>query len=366
MEPQLPQDPAPPAVPDLTVAPAAPAYKDRSTGLSIYGIVEIILGALAALMVPFMLLGAVFSRKMAGGPLPAGSYVNGICTYAFVAALLITLGIGSIRARRWAWALNLILSWFWLIVGVIATVAMTIFMPAIFAASFRQAAARTPDAPVMPTGVIAVILTFIIVFLSIFFVILPIAFLLFYRRKDVEETCKQRDPVDRWTDRCPLPVLAVSLLFGTGAAYYLLLAVTTPLMPFFGRYLTGLAGTAALLAVAGIDVFLAYALYRLRLAGWWLAVSALALRMISSTLTFRGAGLLQAYSKMGWSETQLQMMSANPVLRDSSVVLWWSVASMVLFLGYMLWIKRYFSGPAAPGAAEPEMPYLPSSGGTVL
>jgi len=366
VEPQLPQDPAPPFVPNLAAVPEVSAYKDRSTGLTIYGIVEIILGGLSALLIPFMLLGAVFSRKIAGGGMPAGSYVSGICSYSFAAALLITLGVGSIRARRWAWALNLILSWVWLIAGVIATIGITVFMPGIFAASFRQAASQSPDAPPVPTGVLAVVLTFMIVLMSVFLVLLPIAFLLFYRRKDVEETCKRRDPVERWTDRSPLPVLAVSVLFGCGAVYYLLLAVTTPLVPFFGRYLTGLPGSAALVVIAAVDLFLSISLYRLRLAAWWIAVGMVVLRMISAILTFRRADLLQAYSKMGWSQTQLQQMSTNPGFRSGTVFLWWSVAFIALFLGYLVWIKRYFRGPAAPGALEPETPYSPPSAGPAL
>lgn len=363
---ELPQDPAPPAVTNSAGVPEFTSYKDRSTGLTIYGIVEIILGALAALMIPMMLLGAVFSRKIAGGGMPAGSYVSGICTYAFAAALLVTLGIGSIRAQRWAWALNLILSWIWLIVGVVATVAMSVFMPTIFAASFRQSAVQTPNAPPMPTGVLAVVLTIVIVFFSIFFVLLPIAFLIFFRRKDVEETCKRRDPVERWTDLCPLPVLAISLMLGFSAVYYLLMAVTTPFIPFFGKYLTGLAAAAALVAMSGIDAFLAISLYRLRLAGWWIAVCVLSLKMISAVITFGRADLLQAYSKMGWSEKQLQQMSTNPAFRSGTIMLWWSVVFMVLFFGYMIWIKRYFRDPASPSAMEPEGPYLPSSGGAAV
>ncbi|MGA9980528.1 MAG: hypothetical protein WBQ08_18050 [Candidatus Sulfotelmatobacter sp.] len=348
MEPQLPSGPAPPVAheaaivsPELASSPEL-VYKDRSTGLTIYGIVEILLGALAALMIPFMLLSAVVSRRIPGGAMPAGTYVSGICSYSFLAAALVILGIGSIQARRWACALNLILSWIWLITGVVATVAMTVFMPSVFAASFRQAAAQNPDAPSLPTGVAAVVLTIIIVFASIFLVVLPIAFLLFFHRKDVAETCRRRDLVVRWTDRCPLPVLAVSLLFGCGAVYYLLTAVTTPVMPFFGTYLGGPAAVAALAIVAGIDGFLAISLYRLRPAGWWIAVGVLGLRLISATLTFRHADLLQLYAKMGWNETQLQHMSANPALR-SGMMLWWTLAFMVLFLGYLIWIKRYFA-----------------------
>jgi uncharacterized membrane protein len=368
VESQLPPDPTPPVAPDATLisaapADAAPAYTDRSTGLIIYGIVQILLAALAALMIPFMLLSAVLSRKMPGGAMPAGTYVSGICSYSFAAAALAMLGIGSIQARRWAWALNLILSWIWLIIGVVATVAMTVFMPSIFASTFRQAAAQTPNAPPMPTGVAAVILTVVIVFFSIFLVVVPIAFLLFFKRKDVEETCRRRDPIERWTDRCPLPVLAVSLLCGCGAVYYLLLAVTTPMMPFFGRYLTGLAGAAALVTLAGIDGFLALSLYRLRLAAWWMAVGLLGLRLVSSALTFRHADLLQMYSKMGWSDAQLQQMSANPALRSSSMMLWWSMGFTLLFFGYLIWIKRYFATPGDSSTFGLEAPPQASSGG---
>jgi hypothetical protein len=366
VEPELSSGPVLAASPDPTIAAVTPAYKDRSTGLAIYGIVEIVLGALAALMIPLMLLGALFSGKMAGGAMPIGTYVSGICSYSFAAAALVALGIGSIRARRWAWAINLILSWFWLILGVVATAAMTIFMPSLFAAAFRQAAEQTPNAPPMPTGVAAVILTIVIVFAAVFLVAVPIAFLLFFRRQDVEETCKRRDPVERWTDRCPLPVLAVSLLLGFGAVYSLLTAVTTPFMPFFGRYLTGWAGSAGLVILAGIDGFLAFSLYRLRLAGWWIAVGALGLRVISSALTFRHTDLLQLYAKMGWSEAQLQQMSASPALRSGSMMLWWSLAFTVFFLGYLIWIKRYFAAPARPAAVEPGTPYLSSSSGPAV
>jgi hypothetical protein len=373
---QPPSVPTSPAAPDpatvaatpASIAPAyiVPAYKDRSTGLTIYGIVEIALGGLAALMIPMMLLGALFSRKVAGGTMPIGTYVSGICSYSFGAAALVTLGIGSIRARRWACAINLILSWFWLIVGVVATAAMTIFMPSVFAAAFRQAAEQTPNAPPMPTGVAAVVLTVVIVFFSIFLVLVPIAFLLFFRRQDVEETCKRRDPVERWTDRCPLPVLAVSLLFGFGAVYSVLTAVTTPVLPFFGRYLTGIGAAAGLVAMAGVEGFVALSLYRLRLAGWWIAVGALLLRVISAALTFRRTDLLDLYAKMGWSETQLQQMRANPALRSGSMMLWWSLAFSVLFLGYLVWIKRYFAAPAPPTAVEPGTQYLSSSSGPAL
>ena len=319
-----------------------------------FGILQIILGALVSLGIPFLLLGALLSRKVGGG-MPVGSYVLTVISYLFGAAVLVTLGIGSIRARRWAHALTLILSWAWLFIGIMMTVFLTAVLPSTFVTAFRQAAARNPNATEMPTGVMAVILTFVIVLFSVFLIVLPLVFLLFYRKKDVEETVKHRDPVERWTDRCPLPVLAASLLFTWACPYYLAMSATTPLIPFFGRYLTGIPGAIGCLLFAILDGYLAYSLFHVQVAGWWTAIAALTLRTISSVVTYAHGDLLQAYSRMGWKDTQLQMMNQNPMFR-SNLILWWSVGFLLAFVGYMLWIKRYFHSPSHPGVMDQPAP----------
>ncbi len=40
------------------------------------------------------------------------------------------------------------------------------------------------------------------------------------------------------------------------------------------------------------------------------------------------------------------MLKSSPLLRGH-VILWWSMLSMVLFLGYLVWLKRYFKPAAA-------------------
>jgi len=60
---------------------------------------------------------------------------------------------------------------------------------------------------------------------------------------------------------------------------------------------------------------------------------------------------MQAYSKMGWSDSQMQKLNANPIVH-SHVVLWWSLVSMVALWGYLVWLKRFFKTPVAP-QAEP-------------
>lgn len=287
-------------------------------------------------------------RRAAGPAAPLRSLAVSSLTYVLLAVVLITLGIGATRGRRWAWALNLILSWVWLISGVLITILLVVMLPSGVLAGMRSAAAQNPSAGPVPAGFMAVILTIMIVIASVFLIILPLVFLLFYRSRNVEQTCKHRDPVERWTDRCPLPVLALALLAAAGAVYYVVLGLTTPLFPFFGRYLTGLPGTAAFLIFAAVDAYVAFAFYRLKVMGWWVAMVFMALRLVSSALTARRGNLLEAYSRMGWSHEQLEAISMNPMFRGNSI-LWWSLAFMVIYLGFLLWLKRYFRAPAPSG-----------------
>jgi hypothetical protein len=328
--------------------PPAPAYKDRSTALVIFGIVEIAGGALAALAVPLVLISAVLGRTLSGARPIAGFAVASL-GYLALAALLITLGIGAIQGKRWAWALNLILSWFWLVMGVLMTVFLAILLPQGFLAGMHASVAQNPGARPVPPGVMAAVLTFFIICFAVLLIVLPLVFLLFYRTKDVEQTCKHRDPVEGWTDRRPLPVLAFALVAAVGCVYYLLTSFTAP-APFFGRYLTGLPAVAFFLALAIIDAYVAYSCFQVKIAGWWVAVITMGIRIVSAVLTLKSANLLQAYSRMGWSQRQLDMMRGNPMFR-SGFLMWWTLVFLLLYFGFVLWLKRYFR-PAPPSYTQ--------------
>jgi hypothetical protein len=320
----------------------------------VFGVFQIILGLLAALMVPLVALSAFMSRLSPGSTMRAGQFLSGVATYAFIAAVLLALGIGSVQMKRWARALTLVTSWYWLIMGALVTVLLTAVLPVTMRTVLAQMKQSGPNAPSpeASTAVMAVILTLLIIFMAFFLVLVPLAFVIFYGRKDVAETCRHRDPVERWTDRTPLPVLFASVVLFTGAVYLLLTGVTTPLFPLFGRYLTGVAGAGCFLAMAALDIYLAIALFRLQAAAWWIAIGTLAIRLFSMALTYARADMMKAYSKMGMSDAQLQMMNSSPMLRGH-VLLWWSLLSMLFFFGYLLWLKRYFKTSSAPSAALP-------------
>src|SRR5438128_2485210 len=101
-------------------------YKDRQTGLALFGILWILVGLLLGGMSLLMVVGSLAAP--AGGPgapgaLPMRMMVPLMLIYLAIGACFITLGIGSMMSRRWARPLILVLSWMWLITGV-----MSVFM----------------------------------------------------------------------------------------------------------------------------------------------------------------------------------------------------------------------------------------------
>jgi len=325
-----------------------PGYHDRGTGLVIFGVLQIILGLLAGLMVPFIALGAFMSRLAPGGAVRPGQFISGVATYGFAASGLIALGIGSVQMKRWARALTLVAAWYWLIMGSLITVLLTAMLPLTMRSALAQAQQNAPGgpSPTISTGAMAVIITLIIIFAAVFLVLAPIAFVVFYGRKDVSETVRHRDPIERWTDQTPLPVLGASVVLAMGALYLLLVGVTTPVFPFFGQYLTGIPGSACFVVMAALDAYLAIALFRLQSSGWWIAAVSVPIRLLSMGLTYARADMMQAYSKMGVSDAQLKMLNSNPMFRGH-VLSWFSLISMVLLFAYLLWLKRYFRRPAS-------------------
>jgi MFS family permease len=335
-------------------APVPPAFTDRSGGLMIFGIVQIILGLLCSLMIPLVMLGAFVSRLVPGGvasrPLQLAS---GIVNYAVIAATLIILGIGSTQAKRWARALTLVFSWYGLVMGALITILMTAILPVAMKAGIARAQQTAPDASTaaVSTVVLAIIVTLVIIFLAFFLIVVPVAFVIFYSRKDVELTCRDRDPVERWTDRTPLPVLGASSILFLASLQLLSAAISFPYFPFFGRYLGGIPGIGCFLAFAAIDMCLAFGLFRLQIAAWWIAIFASLFRIVSMALTYTRTNLMDVYSRMGLPQGQLETLHANPLTR-SHVILWWGFLFSLIFLGYLVWLRRYFRKQSTPQPPE--------------
>jgi hypothetical protein len=323
--------PAPPAV-----ATALPAYKDRSTGLVIFGILTLLLGGLAGL---FALLMAASLLKAQPAKVPT---VSGILMafgiYGGLAATLICLGIGSLQARRWARALLLIFSWSWLIMGIFMTAIMPFFMGKVFASLPPNAQTGQPAMP--PAAITGMVIGLTIFFFG-FFVLVPAVWIFFYNSRQVKATCEARDPVPRWTDACPLPVLGFVLWTWLVVPMMLLWPLTGhAVMPCFGMFVAGLPAALFCVVVAVIWGVAGWWLYRLDARGWWLILVAMGLFTVSSLLTYANHDISELYQLQGLPQAQIDQMQKMGLFTGNRMA-WISVLCMLPFLGYLLFIKKY-------------------------
>ena len=321
---------------------ALPDYKDRSTGLVIFGILTLLLGCLAGLFVPLMLFGQMMAAKAPNAPpVNHAAMLPGMAVYGLLAVALVWLGIGSIQKRRWARALLLIFSWSWLIMGIVMTVIMPFFMAKVFAI-------LPPDPktgqPAMPPAAITGMVIFITIFLFVFFVLLPAVWIFFYQSRHVKATCEARDPVTRWTDACPLPVLAFALWTWFAVPMMLVMALTgMAVMPCFGVFVSGLPGALVCLVIAAVWAVAGWWLYRLDARGWWLILVAMVLFMVSAVLTYAHHDIIELYQLQGLPQAEIDQIQKllNMGLSLRNLMGWLTVLFSLPFLGYLLFIKKY-------------------------
>jgi hypothetical protein len=314
----------------------SPHFKDRKAGLVTFGIIQIIFGGLSALMVPIMIFGVIVLTVRgysSAAPVKANMMVASVLFYILPAAWFICMGVGSIRARRWARALILVSSCLWLVAGTGAFILMLLFMPDMY-----NQMATSGQIPQEALRAMRYIMT---VFMLVIYVIIPAALVLFYGRKDVKATCEFRDPVVRWTDKCPLPVLAVSLMFAVWAFSMLWMAPYGWVIPFFGVILSGLTGAAVAMVVMLLFAYAAWGTYKLRIGAWWCSVLLIVAWALSAGITFSRVNLLEFYERMNFPEQQLEMMKKLAVPQSSFVALFFGLWVAGL-LGYLLYTRRYF------------------------
>ncbi len=179
-------------------------YKDRKTGLIVFGVLTMGIGAVIGMFIPLMIFGMTMSPRELGSEQMTKALIVAAGFYGLLAVVLIWLGIGSTMVRRWARAVLLIFSWSWLVTGVIGIASMAFILPRVFSSPALHPTGHAPVSGSTQSLILGIVLTFY----GVILVLLPTVWVCFYQSKNVKATCEARDPVTRWTDHCPLPVLA--------------------------------------------------------------------------------------------------------------------------------------------------------------
>jgi hypothetical protein len=321
----------------MSVVPTTPVqtYKNRRAGLVVFGILQIALGLLAALMSLFMVVGALAGNAAGPEAPPPRVMAPTALLYFAVAVMFVVLGIGSIRARRWARAIILALSWMWLIVGGMSSIGFVAMSPHMFDALPQEQASMKP-----------VIIGCMSVFFGLFFIVLPLVFVLFYRGPNVRATVEAVDAVPRWTDGMPLPLLVFAFWMLSGALSMMFAGAIYTAFPLGPWMLHGVSSLVLMLAIAGVTVFIGLGSLKRMRAAWWTALVLLVVGVVYGAAFMRKIDVASWYKAMSMPMDPRQLEMVQSMVSSPFFFLWMAVM-WALYLGLLLYVRRYFFGGPA-------------------
>lgn len=323
--------------------PQGRSHIDRSGWLKAFGVLEILLGGVCALLVPLSVVGQVLSARVVGAEVSLRQVIPSALIYGAGAVALIWIGIGSIRARRWARSLMLIVSWYWLLTGVVMVLGTAFLVPA-------SLSAVAPTDTEMSEAFLSIVMTVTITIEALFFVVLPAIVIAFYSSEGARATVEALDPKPAWTDACPTEVLVMSFWTFVGGLSVLLVPISyNGAMPFFGAIFSGWTGSLLAILLGIVWIYAGWKMYRLEPIGWWVALVATIVSFVSPAVTFRSISLADYYRAAGFPSDQIRMMEQTFSTMSGTVVnglLAAAVLFFLLFLGYLLYLKKYFRQPA--------------------
>jgi len=307
---------------------SVPGFNNRSLGLVIFGVIEILIGVLCALLVPLILIATSLA-----GTADMRTTMPSMVLYTVVAVVFIWLGVGSIRARRWACELTLSLSWIWLVTGICSVVVVAWLVPAML-----RGMAATSD---LPTNFVFIVNLLVFVIIGFLYVLLPGAFVLFYRSPHVAATCRARDRSPQWTDDLPRRLLTLVIVWALAAVSVLMMPAYGFVVPFFGVVLGGASGAAVWAAILTACVVLTWGSARRAPWAWWGGVVAIILATLSSVITAVRVDPAAFILAMGLPEEQMALLSEIAMPGRWVMALVW-VVMWGTFLAYLMTVRRFF------------------------
>jgi hypothetical protein len=335
----------------------APAASEASTsdgryrgGLVVFAVIEILAAiALGGLAVIFTLapgfLGALASRLEGNAEAIAVTRSVRLATgllYGGLGVFFASVGVGSLYPRRWVRPLVIYAATLWLLAGVPVFLASIALVPSLWGSP--GSLGGDEDA----SGAFLSLFVGVVIYAVLFtiYVALPAAFFWFHRRRGLKDALERLDPVPRWTDRCPAPVL--SLAFSLGISSLLCAPFVAGPVTLFGWTLTGAAAACVILPGAVALAALAVATYRLSPAGWWGSLTAVVIfTIVSVDMSFRVD--LAAFTE-GLSMTSLEPREPSSAAASASAP--WLLAAGSLLFGFVclvavLRLRRFFDSSSA-------------------
>jgi hypothetical protein len=228
------------------------------------------------------------------GSLMFGNIASQIIGYYLIALVLIPLGYGHLRLRRWARPLALALLWFWTILG----------MPLSLVFLFALLSAK----PLSSIAALAVVSAVVIAYPAI-----PGLLLRFYRSDDVRMIFEVRDHRSCWIERLPIPILVLSMLFIFYIVVLHILILFNGVFPLFGNWMNELAGIA-LIDVASLGLMiLLWGVLGQRLWAWWGSLCYFTCITMSWVFTLATSGWSDILEALDFPPFEMEMLQRLPL-----------------------------------------------------
>jgi len=304
-----------------------PQHRDRARQLAVIGEFLILLGVLTVFFAPLPMYW-VYDGQPGRGGLSFACLVCQIIASYVIAAILILVGYGTRKVRRWARTFSLTL----LELGVVVGLA---FIPPIFGLFCN------------PLGVILGVLFGLLAVPCALLV--PWALINFYENRDIALTFETKDPNTYWTEKVPMPILVLTFLF----VFYMLI-LPLPMMlngvfPFFGVLLSGYRGIFAHNVLILCFIVLAWGTFRQRSWAWWGAVICFAALLISSIVTFPRLGYAEILNSMAMTAYEAEEFQRKIPLQGTDLAVLAGVPFIVTLRRIIL-SREHFGGARDVGS----------------
>ncbi|MEE9369766.1 MAG: hypothetical protein V3V05_13030 [Pontiella sp.] len=314
--------------------------KDRSVELAVCGTLEIMLGFLCFALAMLLLL--VVSSSGLGGMKPVHFWMAMGCLF-YLTGWFIVMGLGSVKARRWARALVLVGAWVAVFFGTLILALVLYILPEAHNL-LTESELISPDSALL----ILYFTTFVLAALQVVF---PLSAIAFYSLRGVQRTCERRNPEPSWTDRCPLPLLAMGFISVLGSFTIFFGATTNFVVFLFGHVESGWSGLAIELIISMGFAYVGWGAFNRKMHAWWGAYALVLLTSSSMMLTFSELEMSALYVHMGYSQYQMAQMvhlkPINPTMLTFVSGVWGIMACI-----YLVWVRDCFRPEAAKVVAK--------------
>jgi hypothetical protein len=306
-----------------------PDYQDRTRVIAVIGVVLLLAGIAVGFLGPLEMYcfylfaeGGRFHYEGFGfGSFMFGNIASQIVGYYLIAAILVPLGYGHLKMRRWARTLALTLLWSWLVVGA----------PLIVVVFFILAASKDLS---VPAALIA------LVFLGLSYLVFPALLIRFYQGRNVKRTFETKDGKSYWIEALPMPILVLSSLYLFYTVVLHLLILFNGIFPVFGIFAFGLQGILLLDISIVCLICLTWGTLRRRMWAWWGAVIFLGLFTFSTLLTFFRSSYSTILAGLAFPPREIEFLGGLPVQGYHFAVL--AGIPLLITWGAAIFSRRHF------------------------